>query len=132
MSRELQGRGQPTRERVQRFDRRDQRAFPFWEETIELLATASTPWRRIAYSRGNEPFLFQSRERGVDGAQADTPLRPSLDLLLNGDAEPVLAESHKREKHNLFELTQGGRHYFFDISGHMTAAQAKALRRPKM
>jgi hypothetical protein len=117
---------------VQGFDRGDERAFSLGKDAIQLFAPPTTPRRRIADPRAYEALLFEPGKRGVDRAEADPPLRLRLDLRLHCNTKPVLAKSQESEKHDLFELTQDGGHYFSDISGDMTVLSAKTLRQPKM
>src|SRR4051812_41756091 len=62
--------------------------------------------RGLAYSGFNVTFRLQTVERGVNRADGYFPPGPQFDLLTHGNPVGTIAQTHKRQDHDMFEFAK--------------------------
>src|SRR5690606_33693524 len=70
------------------------------------LRSAASLRSRLAEPRRHEPLVLEPIERRIKCAGRRAASRPFLDLVSNGDAIGIVAETHDREQHDLLELSE--------------------------
>jgi hypothetical protein len=70
------------------------------------LRAASAYGRGVAQSRGNQAFLFEALQCGIDAAESSFAPASFLDFVTDGDAVCVVSETDQREEHHQFELAE--------------------------
>ena len=63
-------------------------------------------------SRGDQPFLLQPVERGIDGTGGDVAREARLDILENGPSIGARAQTHEAQKDGLLKRAEDLRHVY--------------------